>query len=302
MKNGRGPYMQKAGKGPAMKTGAGIPKELMSGPAMHEAGHEGTDPKGKTTVTRERATQNGQTGTRITFTTKTPGSGGDSLSGKIIRTPEGDAAYEAKTPAERTAQDAKFKALNPRKKGSTNISSRFNPDPTTPLTTPEVPGNTPITGERISRVAKGPAPMYSIQSSQGGGVMNPEKRRGVSGFNQTSPGGSPNDMIRTGLYARPGDKAEASKHYNFVDAHNQSLTDRYSSEAITKDFTERHGPVTNERMQTHLNNRIAKGQKRIDSNLATINVKPISLSEAIKMSEKNKAGLKKHGRKYTGQE
>ena len=33
-----GPYMQKAGKGPRMETGAGIPKEFM-GPAMHEPGH-----------------------------------------------------------------------------------------------------------------------------------------------------------------------------------------------------------------------------------------------------------------------
>ena len=36
--------MQKAGKGPRMETGAGIPKELMSGPAMHEPGHDGPVP------------------------------------------------------------------------------------------------------------------------------------------------------------------------------------------------------------------------------------------------------------------
>ena len=297
MKNSSGPYMQKAGRGNMEGTGRGLPTEL-TGPKMHE-GELHTDPK--TTKTQEKATQGNQTGTLTTFTTKTPGSGGDSLSGEIIRTPEGDAAYEAKTPAERTAQDAKFKALNPRVPGSTNISSRFNPDATPPLTTPEPPVNIPTPPVGITRIAR-PKPMYSIKSSKGGGVKNPGNRRGVSGFNQTSPGGSPNDMIRTGLYARPGDKAEASKHYNFVDAHNQSLTDRNSSEAITKNFTERHGPVTNERMQTHLNNRIAKGQKRIDSNLATIDVEQISLSEAVKMSEKNKAGLRKYGRKYTGQE
>ena len=118
------------GKGPAMKTGAGIPKELMSGPAMHEGVvHEGKKPKGTTTRTQEKVTQGNQTGTLTTWTTKTPGSGGDSLSGEIIRTPAGDAAYEAKTPAERSAQNAKFKALNPPVPGSTNIQSRFLADP-----------------------------------------------------------------------------------------------------------------------------------------------------------------------------
>ena len=123
-------YKQTMGKGPAMKTGAGIPKELMSGPAMHEGVvHEGKKPKGTTTRTQEKVTQGNQTGTLTTWTTKTPGSGGDSLSGEIIRTPEGDAAYEAKTPAERSAQNAKFKALNPPVPGSTNIQSRFLADP-----------------------------------------------------------------------------------------------------------------------------------------------------------------------------
>jgi hypothetical protein len=132
-------YKQIMGKGPAMKTGAGIPKELMSGPAMHEGvGTRAKNPKGKTTVTRERATEGDQTGTLTTATTVTPGSGGDSLSGEIIRTPEGDAAYAALDQAGRDAQDAKFKALNPRVPGSTNISSRFLADPIKPLTTPVV--------------------------------------------------------------------------------------------------------------------------------------------------------------------
>ena len=144
-------YKQIMGKGPAMKTGAGIPKELMSGPAMHEAGHEGTDPKGKTTVTRERATEGDQTGWRTTATTVTPDSGGDSLSCNIIRTPEGDAAYAALDQAGRDAQDAKFKALNPRVPGSTNISSRFLADPMKPLTKPVIPGKVNIKGEGIKQ-------------------------------------------------------------------------------------------------------------------------------------------------------
>jgi hypothetical protein len=116
-------YKQTMGKGPAMKTGAGIPKELMSGPAMHEGVvHEGKKPKGTTTRTQEKTTQGDQTGTLTTDTTVTPDSGGDSLSGNIIRTPEGDAAYAALDQAGRDAQDARFTALNPRVKGSTDVS------------------------------------------------------------------------------------------------------------------------------------------------------------------------------------
>ena len=296
-------YKQIMGKGPAMKTGEGIPKELMSGPAMYEAGHEGTDPKGKTTVTRQKTTQDGVSGTLLTATTVTPGSGGDSLSGNIIRTPEGDAAYAALTQAGKDAQDAKFKALNPRKEGSTNTSTRFTPDappPTKPMG--YIPGKANIKAEGITPLTKGPEPMYAIQSSQGGGVSNPGNIRGVSGFNPTSPGGSPNDMVRTGLYERSGGKAEAAKHHDWVDAHNNSLTNRYSSEAVTKEFTERNGPVKNERQQALLSKKIAKGKERMDSNWATINVREISLSEGIKMKEKNKAGLRKYGINYTGQE
>jgi hypothetical protein len=56
---------------------------------------------------------------------------------------------------------------------------------------------------------------------------------------------------------RSGGKAEAAKHHNWVDAHNNSLTNRYSSEAVTKEFTERNGPVKNERQQALLSKKIA---------------------------------------------
>ena len=183
MKNGRGPYMQKAGKGPRMETGAGIPKELMSGPAMHEAGHEGTDPKGKTTVTREKATQNGQTGTLTTFTTKTPGSGGDSLSGEIIRTPEGDAAYAAKDQAGKDAQDAKFTALNPRVAGSTNIQSRFLADPIATSMKPMgiIPGKANIKAEGIKPMVSNR--LVTFQAQRGTADDPNNTQRGVSGTN-----------------------------------------------------------------------------------------------------------------------
>lgn len=174
-------YKQIMGKGPAMKTGAGIPKELMSGPAMHEPEHKDTDPKGKTTVTREKATEGNLTGTRTTFTTKTPGSGGDSLSGEIIRTPEGDAAYEALDQAGKDAQDAKFTALNPRVPGSTNISSRFVPDaqPVTPKGI--IPGKATIKAEGIKPMASNR--LVTFQAQRGTADDPNNTQRGVSGTN-----------------------------------------------------------------------------------------------------------------------
>ena len=176
-------YKQIMGKGPAMKTGAGIPKELMSGPAMHEGVvHEGTDPKGKTTVTRQKTTQDGVSGTLLTATTQTPGSGGDSLSGNIIRTPEGDAAYAAKSQAEKDAQDARFTALNARKEGSTNTSTRFTPDappPTKPMG--YIPGKANIKAEGIKPMASNR--LVTFQAQRGTADDPNNTQRGVSGTN-----------------------------------------------------------------------------------------------------------------------
>ena len=47
-----GPYMQKAGKGPRIETGAGIPKEFM-GPAMHEGVVHEKDPPSHTTYSQK---------------------------------------------------------------------------------------------------------------------------------------------------------------------------------------------------------------------------------------------------------
>ena len=47
-----GPYMQRAGKGPRMETGAGIPKEFM-GPAMHEGVVHEKDPPSHTTYSQK---------------------------------------------------------------------------------------------------------------------------------------------------------------------------------------------------------------------------------------------------------
>lgn len=48
MKSASGPYMQKPGRGPMMKTGRGIPMELQ-GPLSHKPGHNPTDPPVGTT-------------------------------------------------------------------------------------------------------------------------------------------------------------------------------------------------------------------------------------------------------------
>jgi hypothetical protein len=186
-------YKQTMGKGPAMKTGAGIPKELMSGPAMHEGVvHEGKKPKGTTTRTQEKVTQGNQTGTLTTWTTRTPGSGGDSLSGEIIRTPAGDAAYAALDQAGRNAQDAKFKALNPRVPGSTNISSRFLADPMKPLTKPVIPGKVNIKGEGIKQgISFTPPPTKTTTGGGGGGGGNGGGGGGNGG------GGGFGDVVET---------------------------------------------------------------------------------------------------------
>jgi hypothetical protein len=213
-------YKQIMGKGPAMKTGAGIPKELMSGPAMHEAGHEGTDPKGKTTVTRERATEGDQTGWRTTATTVTPGSGGDSLSGNIIRTPEGDAAYAALDQAGRDAQDARFTALNPRVKGSTDVQSRFLADPITPLTTPVVP----VT--RTPPPAPGIPPMVSNRlvtfQAQRGTADDPNNtQRGVSGTNAGRGSMTMDSQVMT--------VEKANEKKSALDKRNKRIEDKYAN-------------------------------------------------------------------------
>jgi hypothetical protein len=219
MKNGRGPYMQKAGKGPRMETGAGIPKELMSGPAMHEAGHEGTDPKGETTVTRERATEGGQTGWRTTATTVTPGSGGDSLSGEIIRTPEGDAAYAALDQAGRDAQDAKFKALNPRVPGSTNISSRFLADPMKPLTKPVIPGKANIKAEGIKPMASNR--LVTFQAQRGTADDPNNTQRGVSGTNAGRGSMTMDSQVMT--------VEKANEKKSALDKRNKRIEDKYAN-------------------------------------------------------------------------
>jgi len=110
------------GRGPMMKTGRGLRKDLL-GPAAHEPGHK----KPKVEITRSKATRNGLEGTLTTIKTTTPGSGGGSVSGLIKRTPEGDAAYAALTPEQRKAQDARFRARQPRTPDKIDIAERFTP-------------------------------------------------------------------------------------------------------------------------------------------------------------------------------
>ena len=140
-------YKQTMGKGPAMKTGAGIPKKFM-GPAMHEGVvHEGKKPKGTTTRTQERTTQNGQAGTLTTDTTVTPG----------YKTSADFTGKPRPTYGEFGAGGGDVvaaKKWNRERPGSTDVQSRFNPDPTTPLTTPVIPGKANIKAEGIKQGIK----------------------------------------------------------------------------------------------------------------------------------------------------
>jgi hypothetical protein len=206
-------YKQIMGKGPAMETGAGIPKELMSGPAMHE----GTDPK--PTKTQERATQANQTGTLTTFTTKTPGSGGDSLSGEIITTPEGDSAYAAKDQAGRDAQDAKFRALNPRVPGSTNISTRFVPD-ARPLTRMGIiSGETNIKAEGIKPMASNR--LVTFQAQRGTADDPNNTQRGVSGTNAGRGSMTMDSQVMT--------VEKANEKKSALDKRNKRIEDKYAN-------------------------------------------------------------------------
>jgi hypothetical protein len=262
-------YKQIMGKGPAMKTGAGIPKELMSGPAMHEGVvHEGTDPKGKTTVTRERATEGDQTGWRTTATTATPDSGGDSLSGNIIRTPEGDAAYAALDQAGRDAQDARFTALNPRVKGSTDVQSRFLADPIKPLTTPVVPV-TRITedAELIPTPTRFASTQFEIQADMGGGTQNPGKRRAISnvstGGNRQPAGNTAQSASVMSTENRTVNLQQAAAVFKAAQAQNNAINEKFSEKNVRAQHAKKGGNL--ERM-------LKSAQERRDSNQARVNI------------------------------
>lgn len=108
------------------------------------------DPKtGKVETTQSRATRDGIEGTLTTIKTTTPGSRGGSGSGSIIRTPEGDAAYAALTPEQRKAQDAKWRARNPRTPDQVDIKERFTPDSPKLTAQPIKPFSPKISAEGI---------------------------------------------------------------------------------------------------------------------------------------------------------
>lgn len=264
MKNSSGPYMQKAGRGNMEGTGRGLPTEL-TGPKMHE-GELHTDPK--TTKTQEKVTQGNQTGTRTTFTTKTPGSGGDSLSGEIIRTPEGDAAYAALDQAGRDAQDAKFKASNPRVPGSTNISSRFVPDaqPVTPKGI--IPGKANIKAEGIKPTpTRFASTQFEIQADMGGGTQNPSKRRAISnaasGGNNQSPGNTAFSGSSMSTENRTVNLQQAAAVFKAAQTQNNAINEKYSEKNVRAQHAERGGNL--ERM-------LKSAHERKDSNQARVNI------------------------------
>jgi len=158
-------YKQTMGKGPAMKTGAGIPKELMSGPAMHEGVvHEGKKPKGTTTRTQEKTTQNGQTGTLTTDTTVTPGY-------KTSADFTGKPKPSYKEFGARGGDVEAAKKWNRERAGSTDVQSRFLADPIATSMKPMgiIPGKANIKAEGIKQGINFTPPTETTTGGGGGG-------------------------------------------------------------------------------------------------------------------------------------
>lgn len=198
MKTGQGPYMQQAGRGNGPQTGGGPRMQplMYNGPLLPDPtdpiGKQSTEPK--VVTERYRGTnEQGQSGMFTKSTTTIPGSGGGSGSGTIKRTPEGDAAYAALTPAQRAAQDAKWNAMQAGTPDQTNTQIRFNPDATplttkpvriTPSTMPKAPGITPLA-----------RPLPTVQAQRGTADDPVNTQRGLSGTR--SSGGSSSMNTRT---------------------------------------------------------------------------------------------------------
>ena len=177
-------YKQTMGKGPAMKTGAGIPKELMSGPAMHEGVvHEGKKPKGTTTRTQEKTTQNGQMGTLTTDTTVTPGY---KTSADFTGKPK-PSYEEFGAGGGNVAAAKKWNRDHP---GSTDVQSRFVADPIKLRTMPVVP----VT--RIKEDAAGIPTLPKTTTGGGGGGGNGGGGNGGGGGGNGGGGGF-GDVVET---------------------------------------------------------------------------------------------------------
>ena len=256
-------YKQTMGKGPAMKTGAGIPKELMSGPAMHEGVvHEGKKPKGKTTVTRERATEGDQTGWRTTATTVTPGY---KTSGDFTGKPK-PSYEEFGAGGGNVAAAKKWNRDHP---GSTDVQSRFLADPMKPLTKPVVPvtrikedaAGIPTTPTRFAST------QFEIQADMGGGTQNPSKRRAISNAassgNNQSPGNTAFSGSSMSTENRTVNLQQAAAVFKAAQTQNNAINEKYSEKNVRAQHAERGGNL--ERM-------LKTAQERRDSNQARVNI------------------------------
>ena len=256
-------YKQTMGKGPAMKTGAGIPKELMSGPAMHEGVvHEGKKPKGTTTRTQERTTQNGQTGTLTTDTTVTPGYNTPAdFPGKPRPTYEEFGAGGGDVVA--------AKKWNREHPGSTDVQSRFVADPIKLKTMPV----DPITVPPKESAGIPPPPtkfvstQFEIQADRGGGTQNPSKRRAISnaasGGNNQSPGNTAYSGSSMSTESRTVNLQQAAAVFKSAQAQNNAINEKYSEKNIRKQHAARGG---------NLEKMLKDGQERRNSNQARVNI------------------------------
>ena len=256
-------YKQIMGKGPAMKTGAGIPKELMSGPAMHEGVvHEGKKPKGTTTRTQEKTTQNGQTGTLTTDTTVTPGY---ETSGDFTGKPK-PSYEEFGAGGGNVAAAKKWNRDHP---GSTDVQSRFVADPIKPLTMPVVPLVTRIKedAELIPTPTRFASTQFEIQADMGGGTQNPSKRRAISNVStggNTQPAGNTAQSASVMPTAiRTVNLKQARSVFNAVESQNTAINEKFSEQNIRAQHAKKGGNL--ERM-------LKSAQERRDSNQARVNI------------------------------
>ena len=255
-------YKQTMGKGPAMKTGAGIPKEFM-GPAMHEGVvHEGKKPKGTTTRTQEKTTQNGQTGTLTTDTTVTPGY---ETSGDFTGKPK-PSYEEFGAGGGNVAAAKKWNRDHP---GSTDVQSRFVADPIKPLTMPVVPLVTRIKedAELIPTPTRFASTQFEIQADMGGGTQNPGKRRAISNVStggNTQPAGNTAQSASVMPTAiRTVNLKQARSVFNAVESQNTAINEKFSEQNIRAQHAKKGGNL--ERM-------LKSAQERRDSNQARVNI------------------------------
>ncbi len=266
MNTGKGPYMQKAGRGDGPKTGGNARMQplMYKGPLLPDPtdppGKESTEPKVKTEKYRGTNEQ-GISGTYIRSTTTIPGSGGGTGSGKISYK-----EFEKQGGDVQAAMD--WNAKQARSQDQTSTQIRFNPDsptlnmqPIKPLKaqTPKAPGIKPL-GK--------PAPTsYEIQADMGGGDLNPNRRRSITNLStggNTQPAGNTAQSISVMPTAtRTVNLKQARSVFNAVESHNAAINEKWSEKNVRAQHAQRGG---------NLDRMLQKAETRRKSNQASVNI------------------------------